>query len=337
MRIRRVIRLIAPTAPGETFSLYIRTICTAHAVGEVKILGFRDSTRGIPIMMLRRFLAMCCWLVVAAGCCADVNGATLYWTSYHFDPSDPEHVHGELFGLHRADTADIAGTREELIHQLGYQPEYNALAATPGAAYVLEYFNRNQHDYAFEGPANLTPRASAELIGAAIDAAGANTYVAYAEEGVIRRGDFEYENQVDFINAGHVFQPTMVVALDEARGKIYWAGACSGCPLTIGRADLDGGAIEELPLDVPFDDYPVDLAIDSAAGKLYWTNSPEGKIQRSNLDGTDVEDVITGVTAFSLALDPGAVPEPGTLLTAAIALAAAGAAKAAATRNGSGK
>lgn len=265
-----------------------------------------------------------------AWCCDGASAATLYWTSYHFDQSDPENVHGELFGLHRADTADIAGTREELIHQLGYQPEYNSLAATPGAAYVLEFFNRTQHDYAFEGPANLTPRAGAELIGAAIDAAGVHTYVANAEEGVIRRGDFEYENQVDFIDVGRVFQPTMVVALDEPHGKIYWAGACSGCPLTIGRADLDGGAIEELPLDIPFDDYPVDLAIDSAAGKLYWTNSPEGKIQRANLDGSNVEVVVAGVTAFSLALDPSSIPEPGTLLIAAIALTAFGATKVAA-------
>ncbi len=285
-------------------------------------------------MMWRQFLAAFCWLAAVACCCSGASAATLYWTSYHFDQSDPANIHGELFGLHRADTADIAGTRQELIHQLGYQPEYNALAATLGAAYVLEYFNRNQHDYAFEGPANLTPRASAELIGAAIDAAGANTYVAYAEEGVIRRGDFEFENQVDFINVGHVFQPTMVVALDEPHGKIYWSGACSGCPLTIGRADLDGGAIEELPLDVPFDDYPVDLAIDSAAGKLYWTNSPEGKIQRANLDGSNVEDVVTGVTAFSLALDPGVVPEPGTFLLAAIALTAFGAMQFAAIRSG---
>lgn len=62
-----------------------------------------------------------------------------------------------------------------------------------------------------------------------------------------------------------------------------------------------------------FDDYPVDLAIDSLAGKLYWTNSPAGSIQRANLDGSEIEDVVTGVLAFSLALDAHPVPEPSAL------------------------
>jgi hypothetical protein len=251
------------------------------------------------------------WCVILAAH-SPATAGTLYWTTYHYDNQDPQNVHGELFGLHRASTNDIAGTREELIHQLGYQPEYNALAANGGAAFVLEYFNRTQHDYSFEGPADLTSQAGAELIGAAIDSVG-NTYIADAETGMIRRGDFEYENQADFIDTGHVFQPSLVVALDEPHGMIYWAGACSGCPLRIGRANLDGTGIEELPIDVPFDDYPVDLAIDSAAGKLYWTNSPAGAIQRSNLDGSDIEDVVTGVTAFSLALDMHPVPEPSTV------------------------
>lgn len=244
-------------------------------------------------------------------------GATLYWTSYHYDAQDPENVHGELFGLHRANTVDIAGTREELIHQLGYQPEYNSIAATGGAVFLREFFNHTQHDYPIGGPANITPQAGAELIGAAIDAAS-NTYVADPETGIVRRGDFEYENQVDFIDTGRTYQPTMVVALDEPHGKIYWAGACGGCPLTIGRANLDGSDIEQLPINVPFDDYTVDLAIDSAAGKLYWTNSPARTIQRANLDGSDVEDVVTGVTAFSLALESQPVPEPSGLALAVL-------------------
>jgi hypothetical protein len=266
--------------------------------------------RRLAVLVVFGFVASMAELSVAA---------TLYWTTYHFDQSDPEQIHGELFGLHRAETADVAGTREELIHQLGYQPEYNALAATSGAVFILEYFNHTQRDYAVDGPANLTPAAGAELYGRAIDAVGVYTYVPVAESGVIRRGDFEYENQVDFIQTGGTFSPTLVTALDEAHGKIYWAGACSGCGLTIGRANLDGSGIEELPINIPFDDYPVDLAIDSAEGKLYWTNSPAQKIQRANLDGSNVEDVVTGITAFSLALDTTPVPEPSGLSMGVIA------------------
>ena len=38
---------------------------------------------------------------------------------------------------------------------------------------------------------------------------------------------------------------------------------------------------------------PRGLALDAEAGKLYWTDSGTGKIQRANLDGTEVEDLVT--------------------------------------------
>ena len=39
--------------------------------------------------------------------------------------------------------------------------------------------------------------------------------------------------------------------------------------------------------------------------KLYWANSKTGKILRANLDGSEVEDVISGLnTPWDIALDP---------------------------------
>lgn len=35
------------------------------------------------------------------------------------------------------------------------------------------------------------------------------------------------------------------------------------------------------------------IALDSAGGKMYWTDFAAGKIQRSNLDGTGVTDLVT--------------------------------------------
>jgi hypothetical protein len=35
--------------------------------------------------------------------------------------------------------------------------------------------------------------------------------------------------------------------------------------------------------------------LDIAGGKMYWVNQADGKIQRANLVGTDVEDVVTGL------------------------------------------
>jgi len=45
-------------------------------------------------------------------------------------------------------------------------------------------------------------------------------------------------------------------------------------------------------LNVPFG-----IALDLGAGKMYWTDAFTDKIQRANLDGSDVEDLVTGLVA----------------------------------------
>lgn len=47
-----------------------------------------------------------------------------------------------------------------------------------------------------------------------------------------------------------------------------------------------------------------DLAIDSRRGKLYWVNPTDNRIQRSNLDGTNPETVLSGLTdPYGITLD----------------------------------
>lgn len=41
----------------------------------------------------------------------------------------------------------------------------------------------------------------------------------------------------------------------------------------------------------------------AATNKVYWTDSEAAKIQRANLDGTDIEDLVTGAVAGDLAID----------------------------------
>ena len=41
---------------------------------------------------------------------------------------------------------------------------------------------------------------------------------------------------------------------------------------------------------------PWGIALDVAGGKMYWTDWRSDKIQRSNLDGSDVEDLVTGLS-----------------------------------------
>ena len=49
---------------------------------------------------------------------------------------------------------------------------------------------------------------------------------------------------------------------------------------------------------------PRGLAVDSAAGKLYWTDYGSDRIQRANLDGSEVEDLVTAGLRIPLGSGP---------------------------------
>ena len=91
------------------------------------------------------------------------------------------------------------------------------------------------------------------------------------------------------------------IALDVAGNKIYWTEG-SPADFQISRADLDGSNVQFLVTHLMS---PSGIALDVNAGKMYWTDLGAGKIQRSNLNGTDMEDLVTtGVIApIRIALD----------------------------------
>ena len=83
--------------------------------------------------------------------------------------------------------------------------------------------------------------------------------------------------------------------------KIYWidSGNMNVSNGRIGRANLDGSSPEALVTSGLVN--PQSIALDVAAGKMYWTDSGTGgpnaleddKIQRANLDGSNVETLLT--------------------------------------------
>ncbi|CAE8676725.1 unnamed protein product [Polarella glacialis] len=94
----------------------------------------------------------------------------------------------------------------------------------------------------------------------------------------------------------------MALALDVDGDKLYWSDAGS---FEIRRSNLDGSGVDALSLQSELDKGVARGLLDPhAARKLYWTllgtvyakgNAPaagrNGKLQRANLDGTDVEDI----------------------------------------------
>lgn len=131
------------------------------------------------------------------------------------------------------------------------------------------------------------------------------------DHGTIRRADLDGSNAEDLVESVGAEQ----VALDSERGKMYWTSVEK-----IQRANLEGSDAETLiSLDEQYG--PVEtLALDVANAKMYWhwLNLDSGYfgysgIQRANMDGSNVENLVAIieadrsllVTAFSLDVRKG--------------------------------
>ena len=93
------------------------------------------------------------------------------------------------------------------------------------------------------------------------------------------------------------------LAIAPDKGKIYWGNDLRG---TIQTAALNGSDKQDI-LDIGID-IPTDFVIAVGGDKLYWKNvdrkARSDKIQRSNLDGSGVEDIVTGLRGpHGIALD----------------------------------
>ena len=77
---------------------------------------------------------------------------------------------------------------------------------------------------------------------------------------------------------------------DSPVGKIYYVEAGA-----IMRSNLDGTSTEEV---IPAGHSPGDMAVDKTGGFLYWGNAPDGKIERADLEGANIVDVITGISGL---------------------------------------
>ena len=93
------------------------------------------------------------------------------------------------------------------------------------------------------------------------------------------------------------------LALDAGRGKIYWGNDLLG---TIQSANLNGSDSKDL-LYIGIS-IPINFDIEIGGDKMYWINVERrgigGKIQRSNLDGNNLEDIVIGLRGpHDIALD----------------------------------
>jgi len=98
----------------------------------------------------------------------------------------------------------------------------------------------------------------------------------------IWRADADGSNEQFLHGSG---QPTDL-AHDPVENKLYWGVFDQG----IVRMNRDGTGFEQMDF---FISWPHQVVVDARGRKVYWTNVDDRVIQRSNLDGSNVEDFVT--------------------------------------------
>ena len=148
-------------------------------------------------------------------------------------------------------------------------------------------------------------------MGITLDVAGGKMYWTDATRDRIRRADLDGSNVEDILNTrtfgGQSLEGPATIPRDVALDltsdppKMYWidAGTNNIDDGKVWRANLDGSSPEALVTTGLIN--PQSIALDTTAGKMYWTDSGTGapnplendKIQRANLDGSNVETLLT--------------------------------------------
>ena len=91
------------------------------------------------------------------------------------------------------------------------------------------------------------------------------------------------------------------VAIDVSGGKIYWA---DNIAYKIYWANLNGTDRQTVVTGNVFTLTDSHIAIDASGGKIYWTSqASQGKMQRADLDGANVQDVVTEGDPADIAID----------------------------------
>jgi DNA-binding beta-propeller fold protein YncE len=122
----------------------------------------------------------------------------------------------------------------------------------------------------------------------------------HTDVATIQRMNLDGSNLEDVVTNNQA----VAIALDRYAEKIYFTTTDgTGDDYSVKRANTDGTNVETLYVSIT--GTPRGVALDTRNGKVYFTDNHIGvaKIQRMNLDGSGLEDVMTGVRAVSIILD----------------------------------
>jgi len=218
--------------------------------------------------------------------------------------------------------ADSSGPVEDLHLRTLLAP--HAIALDPAAGHIYWTETGRVRRALLEGNA-IDAATIEDLItgltvahGVAVDPVAGKLYWTNNHQDIIERADLDGSNRELVHNT---LGPKELV-VDPPTGEMYWvygyrAGGHQGDRGGVRRSELDGGLVEDLVQS--YSDLAGGIALDPVGEKVYWTDErarddppPAGqastKVQRANLDGTEVEDLLTGglVRPTGIAVDPAA-------------------------------
>ena len=232
----------------------------------------------------------------------DVAGGKMYWTDYDL-----------LGGRHKIQRSNLDGSDvEDLVTSGLVGPNGIALDVAGGKMYWTEWFiGTDKIQRSNLDGSNVEDLVTSGLKvpgGIALDVAGGKMYWMNSGQDKIQRSNLDGSDVEDLVTSG--LKVPDGIALDVAGGKMYWTDSGTD---KIQRSNLDGSDVEDLVSTGLID--PKGIALDVAGGMMYWTDFDEvrrnqvgarHKIQRSNLDGSDVETLVTsglaGPSGIALAL-----------------------------------
>ena len=250
-------------------------------------------------------------LETPGGIALDVAGGKMYWTD---------------FGTDKIQRANLDGSNvEDLITQGLEAPLTIALDVAGGKMYWTD----NDTDKIQR--ANLDGSNVEDLVtqgletpgGIALDVGGGKMYWTDNGTDKIQRANLDGSNVEDLVTQG--LRNPRGIALDVAGGKMYWTDFVTD---KIQRANLDGSNVQDLVTTGL--ETPSGIVLDVAGGKMYWTDLGElgsgaqwgkEKIRRANLDGSNVEDLVTRTQGLSLPnnIAIGISPQDGGRVVASVA------------------
>ncbi len=137
---------------------------------------------------------------------------------------------------------------------------------------------------------NLVTTGTNDPVDLQLDLAAGKIYWTDGNNGEIRRANLDGSGAAVFLSG--LTRP-QGLELDLGARMMYWASdGLFGAPDKIQRANLDGTVVVQDLVTAGLS-APIGIELDLAAGKIYWSDYGASKIQSANLDGSNVQQVVS--------------------------------------------